>query len=457
MRTLPGHETGTTTEDMGDGQAVRAEPRARRWWRWRSGTAPLRAETPKDGLVLADFIDDMISLDPAEVFEFSAAEIQAQIYDRLVTYPVDDVSKLEGLVAESWSVSDDGLQVTFKIRPGHQVPLRQPADRAGRRLLAAARGQAQPVARLHPDPVRLHAREHGRDDQGHRRQHAGAHARQALRADLPALLPDRRRRLGGRHEARPGAREGRRHGPRVAQDQLGRLGPVQAARLEAQRERGAATPTPTTGAARPSSSASSPATSPSPRPSACCWRRATSTSPASCRPRIWRRWRQNPDIEVTKSPKGAIWYHGPEPEEPEPRQARGARGDEVAGRLRRARRTPSSRAARRSTRRSCPRASWAPSPTRPTSSTSPRPRSCWPRPGCPTASRSPWTPATTRRPRTSPRRSRRPWAQAGIEIEIIPADNKQTLTKYRARQHDIYIGQWGPDYQDPHTNAETFA
>src|SRR3546814_21114013 len=32
-----------------------------------------------------------------------------------------------------------------------------------------------------------------------------------------------------------------------------------------------------------------------------------------------------------------------------------------------------------------------------------------------------------------------------------------TLTKYRARNHDIYIGQWGPDYQDPHTNADTFA
>ena len=82
------------------------------------GAAPLRAETPKDGLVMAEAIDDIISLDPAEVFEFSAAEIQAQIYDRLVTYPPDDVSKLEGLVAESWSVSDDGKQVTFKIRPG---------------------------------------------------------------------------------------------------------------------------------------------------------------------------------------------------------------------------------------------------------------------------------------------------------------------------------------------------
>jgi len=48
-------------------------------------------------------------------------------------------------------------------------------------------------------------------------------------------------------------------------------------------------------------------------------------------------------------------------------------------------------------------------------------------------------------------------AQAGIKLELIPGDGGQTLTKYRARSHDIYIGQWGPDYQDPHTNADTFA
>lgn len=46
---------------------------------------------------------------------------------------------------------------------------------------------------------------------------------------------------------------------------------------------------------------------------------------------------------------------------------------------------------------------------------------------------------------------------AGIELEILPGDGKQTLTKYRARTHDIYIGQWGADYWDPHTNADTFA
>ncbi len=47
-------------------------------------------------------------------------------------------------------------------------------------------------------------------------------------------------------------------------------------------------------------------------------------------------------------------------------------------------------------------------------------------------------------------------AQAGIKLEIIPGDGKQTLTKFRARQHDIYIGQWGSDYFDPNSNAETF-
>jgi peptide/nickel transport system substrate-binding protein len=47
--------------------------------------------------------------------------------------------------------------------------------------------------------------------------------------------------------------------------------------------------------------------------------------------------------------------------------------------------------------------------------------------------------------------------RAGIEVEILPGDGKQTLTKYRARTHDMYIGPWGADYWDPHTNADTFA
>lgn len=30
------------------------------------------------------------------------------------------------------------------------------------------------------------------------------------------------------------------------------------------------------------------------------------------------------------------------------------------------------------------------------------------------------------------------------------------LTKYRARHHDIFLGEWDPDYPDPHSNAEGF-
>jgi peptide/nickel transport system substrate-binding protein len=49
------------------------------------------------------------------------------------------------------------------------------------------------------------------------------------------------------------------------------------------------------------------------------------------------------------------------------------------------------------------------------------------------------------------------FALAGIKLEIIPGEGKQVLTKYRDRAHDIFIGRWGPDYMDPHTNADTFA
>lgn len=48
-------------------------------------------------------------------------------------------------------------------------------------------------------------------------------------------------------------------------------------------------------------------------------------------------------------------------------------------------------------------------------------------------------------------------SQAGITINITVGTAKQILGEYRARQHDIYLGAWGPDYPDPNTNAGTFA
>ena len=124
--------------------------------------APLSAETPQDSLVMAFQIDDLITLDPAEVFEFTGAEYAANVYDRLVTYPPDDVEDLRGHVAESWEIADDGKTYTFKVRDGITFHSRQSADRRGRRLVAAARDQAEQDAGLHPHPVRLHAGERRR-------------------------------------------------------------------------------------------------------------------------------------------------------------------------------------------------------------------------------------------------------------------------------------------------------
>jgi peptide/nickel transport system substrate-binding protein len=77
-----------------------------------------RAEAPKDTVVIAKNIDDIITLDPAETFELSGGEIINNLYTRLVTYDPKDFTKLVGGVAESWAVSDDGKAFLFKIRPG---------------------------------------------------------------------------------------------------------------------------------------------------------------------------------------------------------------------------------------------------------------------------------------------------------------------------------------------------
>lgn len=49
------------------------------------------------------------------------------------------------------------------------------------------------------------------------------------------------------------------------------------------------------------------------------------------------------------------------------------------------------------------------------------------------------------------------WGQIGCDVELIVGTGAQTLDRYRAREHDIYLGAWGPDYPDPNTNAGTFA
>ena len=78
------------------------------------------AATPRDALVVAKSIDDIITLDPGECYELSGIEVTTNLYDRILRYEADDLSKMVGGVAESWTVSPDGKTYTFKIRAGQK-------------------------------------------------------------------------------------------------------------------------------------------------------------------------------------------------------------------------------------------------------------------------------------------------------------------------------------------------
>jgi len=48
-------------------------------------------------------------------------------------------------------------------------------------------------------------------------------------------------------------------------------------------------------------------------------------------------------------------------------------------------------------------------------------------------------------------------AQADIKVNIIPGDSRQVLAKFRARDFDMLIATWASDYSDPHANTVAFA
>ena len=84
------------------------------------GTSPmaLMAETPADTLVVADAIDDIVSIDPHEAFEFSGVDLNNNVYDTLVELDPSKPGELVPGLAECWAVADDGMTYTFKIKSG---------------------------------------------------------------------------------------------------------------------------------------------------------------------------------------------------------------------------------------------------------------------------------------------------------------------------------------------------
>lgn len=415
----------------------------------------VEAATPKDTLVMAYSIDDIITLDPAEIFEFSGAEYSSNTYDRLVGFDNDDVSKIHGVAAESWTVSDDGLTFTFKMRKGVKFA-------SGREMTAEdAAFSLQRVIKLNKTPSFILSQfgftadnvedmikaidentltitmskpfaptfllycltagvgsivdkeetlSHEVDgDLGHawlRTNYAGS-GPFALRA----WKPNQSLSLTRNEDYWDGAPEMKRvlirHVKESASQQLLlEKGDIDIARnLEADQLD------------------------------------AVSGSK---------------DIKLMPKEKGAVYYLGLSMknqylQKPEVRQALKYLVDYegIANTILKGRSTVH--------QAFLPKGFLGAVTETPYSLDVMKAKELLKKAGLEDGFTVTMDTRDTTAITQMAQSIQSTFAQANINLEIIPGTGKQTLTKYRARNHDIYIGRWGPDYQDPHTNADTFA
>ena len=82
-----------------------------------AGTAAWAA-TPDDVLVVAQNIDDIVAIDPAQAYEFTSGELVTNLYDRLVQYDAEDPTVLAPGLAAEWSADAAAKTITFTLRDG---------------------------------------------------------------------------------------------------------------------------------------------------------------------------------------------------------------------------------------------------------------------------------------------------------------------------------------------------
>ena len=79
---------------------------------------PTMAATPDNVLVIAQNIDDIVAIDPAQAYEFTSGELVTNVYDRLVQYDAEDPTVLAPGLATEWQADDAAKTITFTLRDG---------------------------------------------------------------------------------------------------------------------------------------------------------------------------------------------------------------------------------------------------------------------------------------------------------------------------------------------------
>jgi peptide/nickel transport system substrate-binding protein len=84
-----------------------------------SGDADADAPASDEPQVLRlAFTNDMDPPDPDTNYQLQGNQVTTALYEGLLDYAPDSSSEIVGLLAESWDVSDDGLNYTFTLREG---------------------------------------------------------------------------------------------------------------------------------------------------------------------------------------------------------------------------------------------------------------------------------------------------------------------------------------------------
>ena len=419
------------------------------------GIAPAWAATPKDTLVVALAFDDIMTMDPGEAFEISAGEIMGNTYDRLVRLDVNDPSKLVPDVAKSWTVSADGKTFTFEIKPGQKFASgnaltaedvafslqrsvlldKAPAfiltqfgfnkSNVKERIKATApmtvtmeieksfatsfvlNCLTANVAAIVDKQLVMSKEQNG--DLGYawlKTNYAGSGPMKIRdwRANDILVLDRNDNHLG---EKSPMARVMYKHNKESASQRLQlEKGDIDVAR--------------------------------------------------NLNPQDVVALAANKDIKINSVPKGNIMYismnmKNPNFAKPEVREAMkylldyAAIGDTLIKHI------------------GVVHQNFLPQGLLGASSVNPykldvdKAKALLAKAGLPNGFKVTIDMRTVQPQQGITEAFQQTAKRAGVEIEIIPGDGKQTLTKYRARTHDMYIGTWGADYWDPHTNADTFA
>ncbi|UDF32905.1 UNVERIFIED_ORG: ABC transporter substrate-binding protein (plasmid) [Roseateles sp. XES5] len=430
------------------------------------GMAPAFAETPADTLVQAWAIDDTITLDPAESFELSPAEFIGNAYDMLVRLDIDDTTKVKGGVADSWTVSDDGLTYTFKLKPGIKFASGNPVTAEDvawsfERVVKLDKSPAFILTQFGLTGENVAEKAKAVDETTFvftvDKPYAPSFVLNCLTATVGAVLD---KKLVMEHAAATTPSDEYKYDTDMGYGWLktnyAGSGPFKLREWRANEiialERN---PNYSVGAKAPLARViyrhvKEAATQ------RLLLEKGDIDIARNLAPQDVSALAESKDVKIATQPKGTVFYmsfnmKNANLAKPEVREAMKYLVDyegigktliQHIGRVH---------------QNFLPVGLLGASTENPFKLDVDKAKGLLAKAGLPNGFKVSIDMRTVQPVQGIAENFQQTAKRAGIDIEIIPGDGKQTLTKYRARQHDIYIGQWGTDYWDPHTNADTFA